>query len=240
VSRIANPRGAVGDIDPAETSMPEARSTKSKKSLSATRDPANPSSPEPVLGFATCEAWNEWLAAHHATSTGIFLEIGKPKGAASKPRLSYADALEVALAWGWIDSHKRKLDDAAWLQRFSPRKPKSPSSKINRAKAEALIASGAMRPPGLAEVERAKADGRWAKAYDSARTSTVPDDLAAALAAAPRAAAFFATIDAANRYAILYRVQTAAKPETRMRRIATFVAMLAKHETLHPTRAPRG
>ncbi len=210
-----------------------------KRPKPAPRTGAPKPSPEPVLGFATGDAWSEWLAAHHATSKGVLLEIGKKGGAESRKRLSYADALEVALAWGWIDSHKQRLDDDAWLQRFTPRRPKSPWSKINREKAEALIASGAMKPPGLLEVERAKADGRWAKAYDSSRTSTVPEDLAAALAANPAAAAFFATLDSANRFAILYRVQTAAKAETRARRIATFVAMLAKHETLHPKRSPR-
>ena len=159
---------------------------------------------------------------------------------ATKKLLSYAEALDVALAWGWIDSQKRKLDDSAWLQRFTPRRTKSPWSKINRTKAEALIAAGTMQPAGLAEVERAKADGRWAAAYDSSRTSTVPDDLAAALSGNARAAAFFATLDAANRYAVLYRVQTAAKEETRARRIATFVEMLAKHETVHPRRRAKG
>jgi uncharacterized protein YdeI (YjbR/CyaY-like superfamily) len=155
------------------------------------------------------------------------------------PRLSYREALEVALAWGWIDSQKQKHDDTAWRQRFSRRKARSPWSKINRDKATALIAAGEMQAPGLAEVERAKADGRWAAAYDSARTSTAPDDLVAALATKPRAAAFFATLDAANRYAILYRVQTAKKPETRAKRIADFVAMLARHETIHPARGAR-
>lgn len=214
--------------------MPDPRPKRTKPSP---RTGAPTPSAEPVLGFASADAWSEWLAAHHATSAGVLLEIGKKAGA--KKRLSYAEALDAALAWGWIDSHKRRLDDDAWLQRFSPRKPRSAWSKINREKAEALIASGAMKPPGLVEVERAKADGRWAKAYDSSRTSTVPDDLAAALAASPTAAAFFATLDSANRYAILYRVQTAGRAETRTRRIATFVAMLEKHETLHPKRSPR-
>jgi uncharacterized protein YdeI (YjbR/CyaY-like superfamily) len=142
----------------------------------------------------------------------------------------------VALAWGWIDSQKRALDANAWIQRFSPRKADSPWSKINRAKAEALIAAGAMKAPGLAEVERAKRDGRWERAYDGARSSSVPADLADALARNARAKAFFETLDSANRYAILYRVQTAKKPETRADRIQRFVGLCARHETLHPRR----
>ncbi|HVY28346.1 MAG TPA: YdeI/OmpD-associated family protein [Polyangiaceae bacterium] len=158
-----------------------------------------------------------------------------PKKGAKKA-ITYAEALDAALAWGWIDSQKRALDAGAWLQRFSPRKANSPWSKINRAKAEALIATGTMRAPGLAEVERAKRDGRWKQAYDGARTSTVPTDLAAALARNARAKAFFETLDSANRYAILYRVQTAKKPETRGQRIERFVTMCARHETVHPKR----
>jgi uncharacterized protein YdeI (YjbR/CyaY-like superfamily) len=150
--------------------------------------------------------------------------------------ITYAEALDVALAWGWIDSQKRPLDAKAWLQRFSPRTAKSPWSKVNRSKAEALIAAGKMTAPGLAEVDRARRDGRWTRAYDGARTSTVPTDLAAAFARNARARAFFETLDAANRYAILYRVQTAKKPETRAERIQRFVAMCAQHETIHPSR----
>jgi uncharacterized protein YdeI (YjbR/CyaY-like superfamily) len=161
------------------------------------------------------------------------LRIAK-KGA--KRTITYAEALEVALAWGWIDSQKRALDANAWLQRFSPRKADSPWSKINRAKAEALIAAEAMQAPGLAEVERAKQDGRWARAYDGARASSVPADLAEALARNARAKAFFEALDSANRYAILYRVQTAKKPETRAERVQRFVAMCARHETVHPKR----
>ena len=142
--------------------------------------------------------------------------------------------MTVALAWGWIDGQKRGLDATHWLQKFTPRKPKSLWSKINRDKALALIASGAMQPAGLAEVERAQADGRWDAAYAGSKTITVPDDLAAALAADKRAAARFATLNAANRFAVLFRVHTAKKAETRAKRIAQFVAMLARGETLHP------
>jgi uncharacterized protein YdeI (YjbR/CyaY-like superfamily) len=188
---------------------------------------------EPILRL-TPAGWRAWLAAHHATSTGVLLAL--TKAGAPPPLLSYPQALEVALAWGWIDGQKRPLDAHRWLQRFTPRRARSPWSKVNRAKAQALIAAGKMRPSGMAEVERAKKDGRWAAAYDSARTSVMPVDLATALAANQRAAGFFRTLDAANRYAILYRVQTAKKPETRAARIERFVSMLARHETLHPAR----
>jgi len=190
--------------------------------------------PEPILTFARAADWNAWLASHHGDSKGVLLRIAK---SGAKKSITYAEALDIALAWGWIDSQKRALDATAWLQRFTPRKAKSPWSKINRAKAEALIAAGKMKPPGLAEVKRAKDDGRWEQAYDGARTSTVPEDLAAALARAPRARAFFDKLDGANRYAILFRVQTAKKAETRVERIARFVAMCARGETIHPSRS---
>jgi len=188
----------------------------------------------PAVSFATTRAWAKWLEAHHASSRGVWLKLAK-KGSSSLS-LTYPAALDVALAWGWIDGQKNKFDDAWWLQRFTPRTAKSPWSKINRAKAEALIASGTMEAPGLAEVERAKRDGRWERAYDGARSSTVPADLAAAFARNARARAFFDALDGANRYAILYRVQTAKKPETRAERIARFVDLCAKHETIHPRR----
>jgi uncharacterized protein YdeI (YjbR/CyaY-like superfamily) len=174
------------------------------------------------------------LATHHASSRGVWLKIAR-KGADS-PSVTYSEALDDALAWGWIDGQKGKLDDVWWLQRFTPRTAKSPWSKINRANAERLIAAGTMAAPGLAEVERAKRDGRWDRAYDGARSSSVPADLVAAFARNARARAFFETLDAANRYAILYRVQTAKKPETRAERIARFVALCARHETIHPRR----
>jgi uncharacterized protein YdeI (YjbR/CyaY-like superfamily) len=184
----------------------------------------------------TAAQWGAWLADHHASATGALVMITKGK---VRPALTYAEALDIALAWGWIDGQKRAHDERAWLQRFTPRRPRSAWSKINREKAEALLRAGKMRPPGLREVERAKQDGRWDAAYDSARTSKVPDDLARALADNKPAATFFAALDGANRYAILYRVQTAKKPETRAARVAKFVAMLAKHETLHPARQKR-
>lgn len=180
--------------------------------------------------------WEAWLRRNHRRSTGVFLRIPKK---ASRGSLTYATALDAALAWGWIDSQKRALDGDAWLQRFTPRTAKSPWSKINCAKAEALIAQRRMQAPGLAEVERAKRDGRWARAYAGARASTVPTDLANELAKNDRARVFFETLDSANRYAILYRVATAARPETRAQRIALFVEMCAQHKTIHPARAKR-
>jgi uncharacterized protein YdeI (YjbR/CyaY-like superfamily) len=191
----------------------------------------------PVLAFATVRAWSEWLEANHASSRGVWLKIAK-KGARTAS-VTYAEALEGALAWGWIDGQKGTFNDMWWLQRFTPRTAKSPWSKINRAKAERLVAAGTMEAPGLAEVERAKRDGRWDRAYDGARSSTVPADLAAAFARNARARKFFDTLDSANRYAILYRVQTAKKPETRAERITRFVALCARHETIHPVKASK-
>jgi uncharacterized protein YdeI (YjbR/CyaY-like superfamily) len=188
---------------------------------------------EPILAFSSAAEWHTWLASHHGRFQAIQLRIAKM---GARRSLTYAEALDVALAWGWIDSQKRALDANTWLQRFTPRRAKSPWSKINRTKAEALIAAGTMEPRGLAEVERAKRDGRWERAYDGARTSGVPPDLAAALARNARAQVFFDALDGANRYAILYRVQTAKKPETRAERIARLVAMCARHERIHPPR----
>ncbi|MFB7279311.1 YdeI family protein [Streptomyces hydrogenans] len=185
-----------------------------------------------TVTFDSAEAFEEWLGEHHADSAGIWLKLRK-KGP-GVVALDYAQALDVALCYGWIDGQKAKFDELWWLQRFTPRRRTSRWSKINREKVAALTAQGRMRPPGQAEVDRAKADGRWEAAYDSARTITVPDDLAAALAADPAAAASFETLDGANRYAILYRVQDAKRPETRARRIEQFVAMLSKGEKPHP------
>lgn len=190
---------------------------------------------EPILELSRAADWSAWLGSNHTVSRGVreLLRIAK-EGAAKT--ITYAEALDVALAWGWIDSQKRALDSHTWLQRFSPRTAQSPWSKINRVKAETLIAAGRMEAPGLAEVERAKRDGRWERAYDGARTSTVPADLAAAFARNARARAFFEALDGANRYAILYRVQTAKTPEKRAERVERFVGMCERQETLHPKR----
>ncbi len=187
---------------------------------------------EAAFEFASAGAFATWLDGNHTSAPGIWLKIAR-KGSA-RPSVSYAEALEAALCFGWIDAQKRPGDDAFWLQRFTPRKPRSVWSRINREKAEALIAAGHMRPAGLREVERARADGRWEAAYESQSRATVPPDLQAALEGSPRAAAAFAGLNALNRYAILYRLQSAKKPETRERRLRSFVAMLERGEKIHP------
>jgi len=155
------------------------------------------------------------------------------KSGAPKPTITYPEAVEVGLCYGWIDGQKKSIDAHHWLQRFTPRRARSVWSKVNRAKAEALIQSGRMQPSGMAEVDRARSDGRWDAAYEGARTAVVPSDLRAALDAEPEAGAFFDGLDRANRYAVLWRVQTATRSETRSRRIQTLVAMLARGEKIH-------
>lgn len=181
--------------------------------------------------FASERGFEAWLRTNHASSEGIWLLIAKP--GAQQPTVTYPQAVEVALCYGWIDGQKKALDAQHWLQRFTPRRPRSLWSKANRARAEALIRSGRMQPSGMAEVSRAKEDGRWDAAYDGARTASVPPDLQVALDACPEARAFFAALDGANRYAVLWRVQTARKAETRSKRIETLVAMLARGEKVH-------
>ena len=196
--------------------------------------PATPSATTPAATpvlFKNAKAFETWLKKHHATSDGLWLKIAK-RGA-SEPSVTYPEAVEIALCWGWIDGQKKGLDDQHFLQRFTPRRARSVWSKINVEKVAALIEAGRMQTPGLAQVEAAKADGRWAKAYDGARTSTVPEDLQAALDANPKAKAFFATINASNRYAVLWRIQTAVKAETRARRIGQLVEMLGRGEVIH-------
>jgi uncharacterized protein YdeI (YjbR/CyaY-like superfamily) len=182
--------------------------------------------------FAGPEEFRAWLRGHHDTSGGIWLMIAK-KGS-GLTTTTYDQALEVALAFGWIDGQKRPGDETYWLQGFTRRGPRSPWSRRNRDKAEALIEAGAMEPSGLAEVERARADGRWERAYEGQRTAEPPPDLLEALERHPAAKAFFATLNGVNRYAILYRIQDARRPETRARRIAKFVDMLERSEKLHP------
>jgi uncharacterized protein YdeI (YjbR/CyaY-like superfamily) len=185
----------------------------------------------PVLLFAAPAELEAWLEENHASSQGVWLKIAK-KGAA-EPSVTYAEALELALCFGWIDSQKRGFDETHFLQRFTPRRPRGRWSRINREKAEALIAAGRMRSTGLAEVEAAKADGRWEAAYEGQRTAQVPPDLQRELDANPAAAEFFAGLDSANRYAIVYRLNDAKKPETRERRLRKFVAMLERGEKIH-------
>jgi uncharacterized protein YdeI (YjbR/CyaY-like superfamily) len=186
----------------------------------------------PVLGFGDPDTWESWLAEHHAISPGVWLKIAK-KGS-GVPGVSYPEALEVALCYGWIDGQKGRLDDEYWLQRFTPRKAGSRWSKINTEKAAELIEAGRMQPAGMREVEAARKDGRWDAAYAGQRAVVVPEDLERALAADDAARAFFATLNSVNRYAILYRIGDAKRPETRARRIAKYVAMLAAHETIYP------
>jgi len=186
----------------------------------------------PILAFASKAAWKAWFAANHSTSQGLWLKIAK--AGSGNDSVTYAEALDVALCHGWIDGQKGAYDEAWWLQRFTPRGPRSKWSRINCGKAEALIASGDMEPAGLAEVERAKADGRWEAAYESQRTITVPADLQRELESRPRARAFFAGLNSQNRYAILYRLQDAKRPETRTRRLEKFVAMLERGEKIYP------
>ena len=185
----------------------------------------------PILLFPDDAAWDAWLAEHHAGAPGVWLRLAK-KGA-PLTSLSYAEALDEALRFGWIDSQKKSYDEHSWLQKFGPRGPKSLWSKINRDKIAALVAAGRMMPAGTRAVESARADGRWDAAYDSQSNATVPGDFQAALDARPAARDFFATLNGANRYAILFRIQTAKKPETRARRIETLVAMLARNEKIH-------
>jgi uncharacterized protein YdeI (YjbR/CyaY-like superfamily) len=192
-------------------------------------------SEEDPLPFASGPAFEAWLAEQHAQSDGIWIKFAKK--ASGIPTVVYAEAVQSSLKYGWIDGQVKRLDEAHYIQRFTPRRARSRWSKINRAKAEALIASGEMRPAGLAEVERAKADGRWDAAYDAPSTATVPEDLRAVLDGDRAASDLFETLDANNRYAILHRIQDTRKPETRARRIEKFVAMLSRGEAIHP---PRG
>jgi uncharacterized protein YdeI (YjbR/CyaY-like superfamily) len=186
----------------------------------------------PVRAFSSAADWLAWLEAEHATSAGCWLKIAKKS--ASQPTVSYAEALEIALCFGWIDGQKRGLDADHWLQRFTRRTPGSRWSKINTTKAAALIDAGRMRPAGQREVDEARADGRWDAAYEGQRASTVPVDLQQALDANPVAAAFFSSISSVNRYAIIYRIGSVKRPETRARKIADYVTMLAEHKTIHP------
>jgi uncharacterized protein YdeI (YjbR/CyaY-like superfamily) len=187
---------------------------------------------DPTLTVPTQEKWEAWLERNGSASSGVWLRLAK-KGA-ENPTVSYAEALESALCFGWIDGQKRTESEHYWLQRFTPRTTKSIWSKINTAKAEALIASGKMRPAGLLEIDRAKRDGRWDAAYLSASKVGVPEDLQAALDANKKAKTFFATLDSRNRYAVLFRIQNSKKLETRAKKIAQFVEMLSNGEKLHP------
>ena len=191
----------------------------------------------PVKLFKTAAAWEKWLEANHAKSPGVWMQIAKKDSGLSS--VNYQEALDIALCFGWIDGQKRPFDDGTWLQRFTPRGPRSVWSKINTEKAAVLIKDGRMRPPGLAAIEAAKASGRWESAYQSWSNTGAPPELQAALDRSPSAKAFFETLRGRNRYAIIYRVQTAKKPETRAKRIADFIAMLEKGQTLFDPQKPK-
>jgi uncharacterized protein YdeI (YjbR/CyaY-like superfamily) len=185
----------------------------------------------PILAFSDLAALESWLEAQSTTSPGLWIKFAKAgSGIAS---VSKSEAIDAALCNGWIDGQLDKYDDCCWLVRFTPRRARSKWSQVNRTRAAELLEAGRMRPHGLAQVEAAKADGRWDAAYAPASNAEVPPDLQAALDESPRAAAFFATLTGANRYAILYRVGAVKKPETRARKIASFIAMLERHETVH-------
>lgn len=185
-----------------------------------------------TLTFGNQKAWEKWLRANHLSLPGVWVRFAR--ASSSNQSVTYSEAMEVALCYGWIDGQRRSHTASTWLLKFTPRGKKSIRSKINREKAMALIEGGRMREAGLEAVESAKADGRWAQAYDSPRTAKVPPDLQAALDANARAKAFFATLESRNRYAILWRVQTAKLAATRAKRIAHLVAMLERGEKVHP------
>lgn len=185
----------------------------------------------PVLSFSSAAEWRAWLAKAPPGSPGLWLKFAR-KGS-DIPSVTHAEALELAICQGWIDGQTRSLDERWWLQRFAPRAARSSWSKVNREKAERLIARGEMQPAGLREVERARADGRWDAAYNAQSTAQVPDDLAREFDRLPGARAFFDTLDSRNRYAVLHRIQTAKRAETRARRIEKFVAMLARGEKIY-------
>jgi uncharacterized protein YdeI (YjbR/CyaY-like superfamily) len=181
--------------------------------------------------FKSKQNWAGWLEKNHRKSTGLWLRLAKKDSGLRS--VSYKEALDVALCYGWIDGQKRPENEQTWLQRFVPRSSRSIWSKINREKVLALIASGEMKAAGLEAIENAKKNGRWDAAYDSPSGATVPADLQKALNANPRAAVFFKTLDRANRYAVLWRIQTVKKAETRARKIQQFIAMLERKEKIH-------
>ncbi|HEX2252940.1 MAG TPA: YdeI/OmpD-associated family protein [Thermoanaerobaculia bacterium] len=185
----------------------------------------------PLLAFPSQKEWDLWLEANHARAAGLWMKIAKK--ASGVATVSYDEAVDAALCWGWIDGQKGRFDDTWFLQRFTPRRPRSQWSQVNREKVAALSAAGRMREPGLRQVEAARADGRWAAAYPPQSALTVPADLQSRLDAHPTAAAFYATLDRQNRYAILYRLHAARKPETREKRLEQFVTMLAEGRKIY-------
>ncbi|MCU1270471.1 MAG: hypothetical protein JWN74_1765 [Acidobacteriaceae bacterium] len=209
--------------------MPKAKKAGKKTARSK---PAGKDTEAAACRFKNQSAWSAWLEKNHRGSGGIWLRLAKKNSGVQS--VSYSEALEAALCYGWIDGHKRPESEQAWLQKFCPRSAKSIWSKINREKALALIQSGRMTPAGHEAIAQAKTNGRWDSAYDSPSRATVPDDFQAALNANYRANAFFKNLDRANRYAMLFRIQTAKKPETRARNVQKFIAMLERGEKIHP------
>ena len=203
---------------------------KTKNSPTPRAKPA-PKPELPVHAFASAAAFERWLRAHHETCAGIWLRLMKKS--AGQASVSYAEAIDVALSFGWIDGQTKTYDEHSWIRKFVPRGARSIWSKINRDKALALIAQKRMQPAGLAQVERAQRDGRWQAAYDSAKNAAPSPEFAAALAASPRAAAFFAELRGANRYSVLFREKAPKKPENRARKIRELIAMLEQGKTTH-------
>ena len=185
----------------------------------------------PVLSFESPKTFERWLAANHTSPAGIWLRISKRNS--PEKSVTYAEALDVALCYGWIDGQKNRFDDQSWLQRFTPRRAKSPWSKINTRHAERLISAGKMKPAGLKQIEAAREDGRWDRAYDSHRTFTLPKNFLKELAKDKKAKAFFGSLSRGNKYAIAYRLQTAKRPETKEKRLKMIIEMLKKGEKYH-------
>ena len=186
----------------------------------------------PVKLFKDQRSWDDWLVKYGESSPGLWLRMAKKS--AKLKSVTYPEAVEVSLCHGWIDGQRKTFDAESWIQKFTPRRPRSIWSRINRTKALELIEAGRMRPSGHAAIEKAKESGLWGAAYDSHRTAVPPSDLEIALEQSPTAKAFFQTLNSQNRYAILFRIQTAKKSETRERRIEEFVAMLEAHRKLYP------
>ena len=185
----------------------------------------------PVIEFASAADFERWLAGNYEDPGGLWIKLARK--ASGIPSVTYPEALDVALCYGWIDGLRRSFDENYYVQKFTPRRARSKWSKINREKVARLIEAGRMQPSGMAQIEAAKADGRWQDAYDSPSKMTVPDDLQSRLDEHPEAAAFFGGLDSRNRYAILYRIQDAKRPETRARRIEQFFQMMVDGEKLY-------
>ena len=185
-----------------------------------------------IMSFETQQDWERWLTEHHTDTVGIWLKIAKKE--TGIPSVNYSEALDSALCYGWIDGQKASFDDQYWLQKFTPRRPKSIWSKVNCDKATALIAEGRMQPEGIRQVELAKADGRWESAYESQSKITIPDDFQSELDKNQKAKDFFSTLNSINRYAILFRIHSAKRPATRSARINKFIEMLSNNEKIYP------